>query len=360
MNDSAIASKGDGSRIRSLDGLRAISVAAVLFGHLCGTRGFEFFGAYPHVGDVARLGVTVFFVISGFLITGLLMSEMVETGGISLRKFYARRVLRIVPAFLVFVFCMLIATSLGFVQLTGLDLATAFTWTVNFNPSRSWAIGHLWSLSVEEQFYLLWPATIVICGLKKGRNWAIVAFVAAPVIRAAMHIALPHSPARDLEIFPAVADSMAIGCVVAIERDRLLQCRWWQALTRPVIAWFMLAIVLAILPFNDYTVVSCFATPMTLIALAAIVEGSTRWSGMASRVLNARAMVWIGTLSYSLYLWQQPFLNRNSHALWSTFPMNLVLAFACACVSYYLVERPFLKLRRHFRAGRSSSAPRTA
>lgn len=75
----------------------------VLFGHLCGTRGFSNFVSYPRVGDIARLGVTVFFVISGFLITGLLMKEQAGTGAISLRNFYLRRVLRFVPAFLVFV-----------------------------------------------------------------------------------------------------------------------------------------------------------------------------------------------------------------------------------------------------------------
>jgi peptidoglycan/LPS O-acetylase OafA/YrhL len=302
------------------------------------------------VGEVARLGVTVFFVISGFLITGLLMKEQADSGSISLKNFYLRRVLRIVPAFLVFVTCMLVAAAFGVVQLTGTDVATALTWTVNFNPTRSWAIGHLWSLSVEEQFYLLWPATIVICGLTKGRNWAIAAFFLAPVTRAVMHVLLPHSPLRDLEIFPAVADSMAIGCIVAIERDRLLTCRWWLGLTRPACAWPMVVVVLALLPLNNYTAISFFATPLTLVALAAIVEGSTRWTGAAARVLNARAVVWIGALSYSLYLWQQPFLNRSSQALLNSFPMNLVAAFACAVASYYLIERPFLKLRRRFRA----------
>ena len=344
------------TRIPSLDGLRAISVLSVLLGHLCGTRGFSIFDPYPRVGDVARLGVTVFFVISGFLITGLLMKERADTGDISLRNFYVRRVLRIVPAFLVFVVCMLGASALGLVQLTGTDLATALTWTVNFNPHRSWAIGHLWSLSVEEQFYLLWPATIVLFGLARGRNWAIVAFVAAPVIRVGMHVLLPQSPLRDLEIFPAVADPMAIGCIVAIERERLLKYRWWLALTRPVAAWPMLAFAALMLRFSDYTAVSFVMVPLTLVALVAIVEGSTRWTGAAARALNTPALVWIGTLSYSLYLWHQPFLNRGSEAPWTSFPLNLLATFGCAIGSYYLIEAPFLKLRRRFRAGALNSA----
>jgi peptidoglycan/LPS O-acetylase OafA/YrhL len=336
-------------RIPSLDGLRAISVMSVLFGHVCGTRGFTLFSAYPRVGDVARVGVTVFFVISGFLITGLLMKEQADTGAISLRKFYVRRILRIVPAFLVFVICMMGASAFGFAQLSGVDLATALTWTVNFNPHRSWVLGHLWSLSVEEQFYLLWPITLFICALIRARNWAIAAFIGAPVIRVIMHVVLPHSPLRDLEIFPAVADPMAIGCIVAIERERLLSCRWWLALSQPVAVWPMAALVIVTLRFSGYTVISFFLVPLTLISLAAIVEGSTRWTGAAARALNSHGLVWVGTLSYSLYLWQQPFVNRTSQAWLCSFPVNIVAAFACAMASYYLVERPFLKLRRHFR-----------
>jgi peptidoglycan/LPS O-acetylase OafA/YrhL len=349
MKNSGFAAENGAPRVRSLDGLRAISVTAVLFGHLCGTRGFGFFDAFPHAGDVARLGVIVFFVISGFLITSLLMREQADTGRISLRNFYVRRVLRIVPAFLVFMICVIVASAFGLVKVNGADLVTAFTWTVNFNPDRSWVIGHLWSLSVEEQFYLLWPATIVICGLTKGRNLAMLAFVAAPVIRAAMHIALPRSSLRDLEIFPAVADPMAIGCIVAIERDRLLASRWWRELTRPIVSLAMFAVALALLPFNDYTAVSFFGAPLTLVVVAVVVEGSTRWTEYASKVLNTRALTWLGALSYSLYLWQQPFLNRSSHALLNSFPVNLLAAFACAVASYYLVEAPFLRLRRRFR-----------
>lgn len=175
-----------------------------------------------------------------------------------------------------------------------------------------------------------------------------MSFLAAPVVRAVMHIAMPHSHLRDLEIFPAVADPMAIGCLVAIERERLLANRWWLALTRPVWAWPMLAFAVLVLRFSDFTAINLLATPLTLIAFAAIVEGSTRWTGTAARVLNSRPLIWLGTLSYSLYLWQQPFLNRTSRALLSSFPFNLTAAFLCASASYYLVETPFLKLRRRF------------
>jgi peptidoglycan/LPS O-acetylase OafA/YrhL len=336
-------------RIRSLDGLRAVSVCAVLLGHLRGTEGFPLFAQHEAVGNtLAHLGVTVFFVISGFLITGLLMREKANSGRVSLRDFYVRRMLRIFPAFTVFVFVMFLAWRFGLVTLTARDIATALTWTVNFNPKRSWTIGHLWSLSVEEQFYLIWPITVAALGFTRGRNAALAAFFAAPVVRAAMHVAMPHSPLRDLEIFPAVADAIAIGCFVAIERHRLLASRTWQCLTRPVTAVALVGLIGVISAGGGYTAVDLVGGPITLIAIAAIVEGSTRWDGPAGWFLNAAPIAWIGALSYSLYLWQQPFLNRSGHGVLTSFPVNLFAALICATASYYFVEAPFRKLRKQF------------
>ncbi|MGA7539821.1 MAG: acyltransferase, partial [Steroidobacteraceae bacterium] len=196
-------------RISSLDGLRALSITAVLFGHLAGTRGAYTFAKGSGIPeDFAGLGVTVFFVISGFLITTLLLDEERRNGAVSLSNFYARRAVRIVPPFLAFVAAMTAAYSLRWVDFTRLDFATAITWTMNYNPHPAWVFGHLWSLSVEEQFYLLWPLTIALLGFKRGRHVAIGMFLAAPVVRAAMRVALPHSSLRWLPVFPAVADAI--------------------------------------------------------------------------------------------------------------------------------------------------------
>lgn len=157
------ATNSTGARIPSLDGIRAISILMVCYGHLSGTRNFPVsITAYGRwCGDVAHLGVLVFFVISGFLITTLLMSERETTGAISLKRFYLRRIVRIFPAFYAFILVMAIATLSGAVHLTGRDFAYVLTYTVNVEPNRALQIGHLWSLSIEEQFYLLWPLTLL-------------------------------------------------------------------------------------------------------------------------------------------------------------------------------------------------------
>ncbi|NUO71390.1 MAG: acyltransferase, partial [Frateuria sp.] len=122
-SNGAKAASSTGTRMPSLDGLRAVSILMVCYGHLCGTRRFPVsiaqYGRW--CGDVAHLGVLVFFVISGFLITLLLMGERETTGGISLKRFYLRRMVRIFPAFYAFILVMAVATASGAVQLTGRD-----------------------------------------------------------------------------------------------------------------------------------------------------------------------------------------------------------------------------------------------
>ncbi|MFC5490849.1 acyltransferase family protein [Dokdonella soli] len=340
-----------------MDGLRAGSIALVLLGHLQGARGFPPVELWRSLGDLANLGVNIFFIISGFLITSLLMSERQRTGGVSLKAFYVRRVLRIFPAFYAFILIIVIADLIGWVRISMTDLVTALTYVVNYNAGRSWNIGHLWSLSVEEQFYLLWPLLFIRLGGRRAVIAAFIAFAAAPVIRAGMHLALASGPYRDLEIFPAVADGIAIGCAIALLRPWLLTQPAYVRLTGS--RWLLLLLPLIVMVNRErgYTLVDLLVWPWMLLLMAVLVEASTRrtatWTG---RLLNLRPVVFIGTLSYSLYLWQQPFLNRHADAPVTAFPLNLALAFAAALLSYFIIERPFLRLRRH--ALRASAVPR--
>jgi peptidoglycan/LPS O-acetylase OafA/YrhL len=119
----------------SLDGLRAISIALVLLGHLSGTRGFVRIDL--GIGDYAHLGVVVFFVISGFLITRLILTERMKNGYVSLKLFYARRALRLFPAAFAFIACVCLLWLAGIVDLQARDIWHAVTYTVNFEPGRS-------------------------------------------------------------------------------------------------------------------------------------------------------------------------------------------------------------------------------
>lgn len=340
-------------RIPSLDGLRAVSIILVLFGHLGGTPNFPKLDVSPWLGDVAHLGVMVFFVISGFLITTLLMNEREKTGSTSLWKFYLRRILRIFPAFYTFILAMVVANYLGWVHLNHADTLHALTYTVNYYPQRSWVIGHLWSLSIEEQFYLLWPLIFLISRKRGALLAALFAFALGPITRASMHLLFPpHSPWRDLEIFPALADTLAIGCIFALLRPWLLSQTWYLRVSAS--RWLLLTIplVFAINRLDGYTAIDLFGSPIMLVCIATLIEASTRHAtSLIGRFLNWKPIVFVGLLSYSLYLWQQPFLDRHSHAVLTRFPQNILLALLAALLSYYLVERSFLGMRRNLERG---------
>lgn len=352
-----------GHRIPSLDGFRAISILMVLYGHLDGTRGYP--GAQVGVlgqwlGDLGHLGVLVFFVISGFLITTLLMGERAKTGTISLKQFYLRRVLRIFPAFYVLILALWFATWLGWIELTGRDFAFAMTYTVNYYPDHPWQIGHLWSLSIEEQFYLLWPLTLLVLRKRRALVLAIAAIFAAPLLRAAIreytfHVN-PGTPLAGMSIFPAMFDYIATGCALALLRPWLLTQTWYLRLTAS--RWLLLAVPLIFLinRLDGYTLVMLLGSPILNVCVALLIESCTRHDRtIAGRFLNWKPVAALGVLSYSLYLWQQPFLDRHSDAWVNAFPQNLVFAFAAALLSYFVVERAFLGLRN--RSRRAAATP---
>jgi peptidoglycan/LPS O-acetylase OafA/YrhL len=345
-------------RIPSLDGIRAISILMVCYGHLSGTRHFPVaisqYGRW--CGDVAHLGVLVFFVISGFLITSLLVSERATTGAISLKRFYLRRIVRIFPAFYAFILVMAIATLLGVVHLTGRDFAYALTYTVNFESDRALQTGHLWSLSIEEQFYLLWPLTLLVLRGRRALIVALAAIFTGPLVRLAIrewtfHVD-PHALNGMVTSFPAMFDYLAAGCALALLRPWLLTRTWYLRLTAS--PWLALAIPLALLinRMGSHPMAILLGSPVLNVCIALLVESSTRHaSSLAGRFLNWKPVAFLGVLSYSLYLWQLPFLDHQSSAWTSAFPQNLMFVFLAALSSWLLIERPCVRLRGRLRRG---------
>lgn len=339
------------AHIPSLNGLRAISILLVLLGHLEGTRHFPADGLRAWMGEYANLGVRVFFIISGFLITRLLLDEFLTQGRVSLKLFYLRRALRIFPAFFAFIGVIGIFAALGLIVVPLADFIYASAYIINYKPDRSWYLGHLWSLSIEEQFYLLWPWTFAALGV--GRAWkvAVAVILFGPVARALVRLFLWDHPMGHTPLFPIVADSLAAGCLLACVRERLWQ---WPLYSRVLASksFLFLApiLVLAINRLREYTIVWVFGETILNLTIVLLIDRFVSWpkGGFAS-FLNTRPLEWIGLLSYSLYLWQQPFLNRNSTQWFASFPFNITLAVVCACLSYYLLEKPLMRLRKRLR-----------
>jgi peptidoglycan/LPS O-acetylase OafA/YrhL len=331
-------------RIPSLDGLRAISILLVILSHLV---------KWKHIsgqvlGSYGTLRVFIFFVLSGYLITNILLGEYQRTSTISLRNFYIRRAFRIFPAAFVF---LAVVSILYRSQMSWFHITAAVFYFANMDPSRPWVFGHLWSLSIEEQFYLLWPFA-----LKKWyrhRTWIVLgAFWITPVFRTALYaFKVRNGLAGSLPLF---SSHLAIGCLLAILAPRI------PKISRSV-ALIMLAGLILIPWFAGNTPAR---TLFSLFVLSPLLNISA--AGLVLHViqspygaLNWQPVVWLGRISYSLYLWQELFCSNA--ALHGGYFLILP-SIACACLSFYLVEQPMLRmrdrltLRRTFRSRKLPSA----
>lgn len=359
MSSPPKSGKGE-RRIASLGGLRGISIALVLLAHMAGTRNFLSTDVLHRIGDTGNFGVRIFFVISGYLITTLLLDELEAAGSISLKNFYVRRTLRIFPAFYFFVFWIILANAVGWIQLNSGDILHAVTYTINFDYVRSWNVGHLWSLAVEEQFYLLWPMVLALRGRRSAMFVAAAVICAAPMIRVGIWLFVPSQREGIDTMFPTVADALGAGCLLALLSDWLgTKPKYIAFLRSPLFVAIPVAAVLANLLIEHPRIAYPIGLTVMNISLALFIDRCVRfprdWFG---RLLNSAPLEFVGVLSYSLYLWQQPFLNRNSEALVNAFPLNIILASTMAFFSYRVVEKPFLKLRKRF--GRSNEMQQLA
>ena len=344
--------------IPSLDGLRALSIFLVLAGHA--NPGAQ----YPHVLkisiDYANLGVRVFFVISGFLITSLLLKERARTGHVSLRLFYIRRALRILPAFLLFIGCVAFLSHFGFTRVPAWSWLYVLTYTVNFAPFPPfpWVLIHLWSLSVEEQFYLLWPLVMKIAKSRTCIVVAVLAIFAGP----ATHVLekLGGFTLQGYGPFPFACCAIAMGSLLAIwasearsfiVSSKLLSNRWSL-----VFALFLIAVadVISNRPAAPGDALQIVQNALLTFVVAQLVFIPTGWAG---RVLNSAPFVVVGKLSYSLYLWQELFLYKGSGKGFLMLALSYALTFAAASVSYWGLEVRFLGLRRKFRNAAESAIP---
>jgi peptidoglycan/LPS O-acetylase OafA/YrhL len=328
-------------RIPSLDGLRAVSIILVMASHaIQGTHSLLFHFFFLH----SDLGVRVFFIISGFLITSLLLRERAESGRISLRLFYIRRTLRILPAFCLFVGAVACLNALGIIHVPPGNWVYALTYTMNFDTHPPWVLGHLWSLSVEEQFYLLWP---LVMRFARPSAWTGVATVSVFAGIASAHLI---DPALHYA-FPFVCGPLAMGCILAIQApairrfitaSRFLSGDWFFLFAVPVIA------LLDTLDFGSAGRYIALVTNSLVTLCVARLVFMPR--GVVAQVLNWSPLVRLGKLSYSLYLFQQLFLDSMSAApILIPFPFNLMAAIAAGIGCYALVEVPFQSLRSRFR-----------
>lgn len=354
------------ARLPSLDGLRAVSIILVLGGHLqyslpSAVYGFPLFQVFD-----AALGVRIFFVISGFIITYLFLREKDATGTISISRFYLRRLIRLYPVNVAFVAFLFVLTELTDVAISNCQYLTALTYTKNFGCG-GWMDGHLWSLAVEEQFYLCWPLAFF---LSRGRGLYYVAvfFIAiSPISRALEYL----SGSRLYELLTSNSDALMIGCLLALlcnEKIELVKriVSWQPALCR-ILAVLLMYVPIALASRLLLGALTVTLGPMLQAACAGYLLISLLLvpQGLEYLLLNTRVMRGLGLISYSLYIWQQPFLLAPPALFGSAgwllhFPQNIVLCLGVGTFSYLMLERPFAALRARLHPVRASSQGRKA
>jgi len=368
-NAASPAPSGHARNIPSLDGIRAFSVLAVVLNHSLWFAPAWLSGSALYKASLANggNGVATFFVISGFLITTLLLREHEKTGTLSLRRFYFRRSMRIFPAFYVFLLVAVILWRCGIFSLNLRSLLLSATYTWCYVPSATgYLIQHSWSLSIEEQFYLFWPALLLACGtLPRIRKAALAIIAAFPLLRIAIYFAFPS--ARNFEYYMIYAwlDTMMVGCLAAVAfrsdatRHRVL------ALLTPARIFLLGCLAYVINPLLDTFLPSPYkglyalllSPTLTAFSICAVMLYCIHHPrGIVGRLLNQPILRWLGSISYSVYLWQQLFVSERLHL----HALGYLATLAAAAASFYLVERPFLRLRTRLERSTPATPPHTS
>lgn len=289
-------------------------------------------------------GVDVFFVISGFLITSLLLKESSKTGTIALKGFYIRRVRRIIPAFVFFIAVVLVLRSLGIVRFENSTLLSAVTYTYNLVPSlNSHVFGPVWSLCVEEHFYLVWPLAVLL--IPRRRLPAVLVSVMAVAVPIRYYLETRHSSLNPDFLTFTRWDTIAAGCLLAViwhgTRGDELRRRLasWRAPAATLAVYLLSATVLC--RSGKYHLF--LQHPVEALLLAALVGSMMVQHGsLPGRLLNSRILVWIGVLSYSIYLGQFAVIDLPILSLF----LGLIFLALYAVVSYNLIEQPVLKSKK--------------
>lgn len=351
--------------IPALDGLRAFAVLAVIAYHL---------GMQWAPGGL--LGVTVFFVLSGYLITSLLLIEWDNTNTINLPQFWLRRVRRLMPAIVLVILCTAaLCTLLDHSLLTKLreDMWAALLWVTNWwyifqDVSYFDALGapspltHFWSLAIEEQFYLIWPVVLLVAHKMGAKRTTMRNATLAIALLSALEMALLYNPLDDPSRVYYGTDTRAFSLLIGawlafVWPSHLLGAQKSVHLTKQVrsildgVGVVALVALVALIVFVDgfspflYRGGILLASILTAVVIAVMVHPAS----LLGRIAGAKPLVWVGLRSYGIYLWHFPLFllmnprNFTGETPWWMYLVQVAVVFACAALSYRFVENPLRK-----------------
>ncbi len=336
--------------IATLDGWRSIAIATVLLCHgltlTSPTTRWERL-LNPIVLNLGQQGVSLFFAISGYLITTLLLNEYRANGAVSLKGFYTRRVFRILPPAYAYLTVIAILSAFGAITLRSGELASCVLVYNNYWPGRSWFTQHFWSLSMEEHFYMLWPLLLAFLGPKRVR-WAAVAGIALTILWRPFGLHAFSLNVAELQRTDMRLDAFLFACLLALlvhDNERLQ-----RRLGTP---WFFGSVVVVLAAGYGFDLrhpmqLTKLAFQSFMLPLVVVPTGFMPFSRI-SRLLEAAPFRWLGRISYSVYLWQQLILRgagADSGSAMLSLALRLPVILALASASYYFIERPSMRKGR--------------
>jgi peptidoglycan/LPS O-acetylase OafA/YrhL len=311
-----------------------------------GNASLKFFFELLHDGN---LGVNIFFILSGFLITQLLLFEEAGLGTINIRNFYWRRVFRILPAYYFFLLVLCLMQVTGKIEISSSSWLTAITFTKYLNWNQDWITSHAWSLSIEEFFYLFWP--LVFRFRMQTRIRVALLFIMISPVSKLIFLFTHWEFLKEIPLFDRM-DAIAVGCFFALQREAC------KALLKPLAhraigVCFIFFIGCRYLPWLlagleskalNQVIHVFYGSLMNLIIAFVLLASTQLKEGIGYSLLNLGPLQFLGKISYSLYLWQQFFLYYGNFGF-NSFPLNLIYLFLTALFSWYVIEKPFLAWR---------------
>jgi peptidoglycan/LPS O-acetylase OafA/YrhL len=337
---------------KDIEGLRAVAVLPVLLFH----GGFDRLHGFA-IAPGGYVGVDIFFVISGYLVTGLIFKEMTDGSGYSIARFYARRIMRIFPAvFAVYLFCLIAgAMTASSAEMDGIKTtvlsSTFFVSNIYFAGKSGYFDGglslnpllHTWSLSVEEQFYLFLPPILLCLRRLERAKVVVIVAVAAVVSLIYSQILLNTNPTLAYYDIFARAWELLLGSLVALVGPRQVSSRLAHALA----IMGIVAITIAVVLYDRDTVFPGTHALLPCVGAVLVIFSGNGQRTLATRLLELSPVRFVGRISYSLYLWHWPFIvfgklwfsSRHSVAIGA-----LLASFLAAYLSWRFIEQPVRRL----------------
>lgn len=314
MSHSLLSTVLAGSRIQGLDALRAFSILAVLIDH----TEYKFGGPLSLV--TGGIWLEIFFVLSGFLITFMLLDEFDRFGSISFKDFFQRRMARLLPLFYVYVLIGIVYLTLVHKPVPWGAVLSGVFYVVNyfqaFNGAPTHFLSHCWSLALEEQFYFFWP--LILAFLLRVRwhlDWSLIGLIVAIWLYRAMSQLLGwHTDAYIYRALDTRADHLLLGCLLAVLLRQPKWCAWIEKLWRMpfLMAMLFVALITSGLFHANLTYKYVFAYALEPVVIALLVPmvilSAASEVGILSKILNARWVVLTGQASYGIYIFHQLFM----------------------------------------------------